>query len=683
MKASYAMASSAAGHPDAARDADRPDPDERNVSMAESCHDVKRQLPASDIDTANGCSAAQRRCYMTPGINATCEGVCVEFDPTGADSVARLLEESTIFAGLDAGVRELLASELEPRTVRRGEVVIRQGDTADGLYLVASGRLQAMLERDDGSEHVLGAVGRGEVSGEMALITNHPRSATVVATRDSHLHFLSSDAFGRIVQRHPSAMRVMATALIDRLMDTIRYGPARNRVTAITIVPLDRAIDVWEFGDRLAASLAPLIGRVRVVAQAEARSECGREASTLARAVWRERVEGAHDAVIYFGEPAPDPWTQECVHQADTVLLVALGTSQRGLRAVERDLHRRHAGLAPRTELVLLHDQSTRVPHATRSWLELRSVDRHHHVRVDRRGDYDRVARLLVGRGLGLVFGGGGARGAAHIGVLRALAEHALPIDAVGGASIGSIVAGAVARGDTPEEIATLLRNGVVARSPIDLTLPAVAFASGGRVTDQIREGAGDLDLEDLWLSCYCVSTNLTRGTLEVHTTGAAWTAVRSSFSVPGLFPPMVTDAGEVLVDGGLLSNLPVTPMRTAHSGIRVIAVDVSTRREFVPASSVPPSGVLSGWRFLASSLRGRAFENLTTLPRILMRLTELGSLGDDDRGDCYIRPPLDDISLLDFDKLDTLIHRGEQAAAAALAEWLARTSPVTMPLST
>jgi NTE family protein len=607
----------------------------------------------------------------------------VEFDAGGVDSVGRLLEESTIFAGLDAGVRGLLASELERRVARRGDVVIRQGDPADGLYLVASGRLQAMLERDDGSEVVLGAVGRGEMTGEMALITNHPRSATVVATRDSYLYFLSSDGFGRIVQLHPSAMRVMATALIDRLMDTIRHGPANDRVTAITVFPLDRAIDVWEFGDRLAASLGPLVGRVRVVARAEAWRELGRDTSALARAVWREHVEAAHDAVIYLGEPALDPWTEECVQQADTVLLVASRTSQPELRPLERDLHRRRAGPGPRTELVLLHDQTTTAPRATRRWLELRSVDRHHHVRVDRHGDYDRVARLLVGRGIGIVFGGGGARGAAHIGVLRALAEHAIPIDAVGGASIGAIVAGAVARGDTPDDIAALLRNGVVAKSPIDLTLPAVAFAAGGRVTDQIREGAGDLDLEDLWLSCYCVSTNLTRGTLQVHTTGPTWTAVRSSFSVPGLFPPMVTDAGEVLVDGGLLSNLPVTPMRTAHAGIRVIAVDVGTRREFVPASSVPPSGVLSGWRFLASSLRGRALENLTTLPRILMRLTELGSFGDDDRGDCYIRPPLDDISLLDFDKLDTLIRRGEQAAAATLTEWLAQTSSVSMPLST
>lgn len=265
-----------------------------------------------------------------------------------------------------------------------------------------------------------------------------------------------------------------------------------------------------------------------------------------------------------------------------------------------------------------------------------------------------------------MVFSGGGARGIAHIGVLRALLERRVPIDATAGASIGAIVAGAVARGDGPDDVSTQIRAAVVEKSPVDLTFPTVSFASGRRVTRHIKEGAQGLDVEDTWLNFFCVSTNLTRGALEIHSRGPAWAAVRSSFSVPGLFPPMRNDAGEILVDGGILSNLPVTPMRAMHAGITVIGV----RREFM-AASVPTTGIVSGWKYLATSLRERELENLTSLPRLLIRLTELGSLGDDDRGDCCVQPVVDGVSLLDFDKFDQIVEIGERDASLALDDWL------------
>jgi lysophospholipid hydrolase len=150
---------------------------------------------------------------------------------------------------------------------------------------------------------------------------------------------------------------------------------------------------------------------------------------------------------------------------------------------------------------------------------------------------------------------------------------------------------------------------------------------------------------------------------------------MRASFSVPGLFPPMCNDAGDVLIDGGLLDNLPVSTMRHMHPGITVIAIDIGARRDFV-SRSVTTSGVVSGWRFLTATLRQRSLDDLTSLPRMLLRLTELGALGNDDHGDCYVRPTLEGVSLLDFDKFDELIILGERDAAPALDAWLATRSP-------
>jgi len=590
------------------------------------------------------------------------------------ESIDGLLQASAVFGQLDADALRLVRDALVPRVVHNGEILMRQGDAADGLYIVGSGRLQVVIDRDDGAPEVINEIGRGDLVGEMALLTDSPRSATIIAVRESHMLFLSSDAFARVVQSHPEALRTISSALISKLMHTIRYGSATTPATSISIVPLDDSPPVRELGDRLARSLRPLIGPVPVVRADDRPAELG-EASPLRRAAWREHLETANRAVIYITDPTFDPWTDECVANSDLVVLAAAAKSSTQLRAVEGELKQRQGSVAQRSELVLLHAPSTNTPRGTRPWLEARRVDRHHHVRTDRAGDYDRVARLLVGRGVGVVFSGGGARGIAHVGVLQALLEHGVAIDATAGASIGAIVAGAVARGDHPEAVAAQIRAAVVDRSPVDLTFPSVSFAAGARVTHHIKEGAQGLDLEDTWLNFLCVSTNLTRGALEIHQHGQAWTAVRSSFSVPGLFPPMRNEAGDVLVDGGILDNMPVAPLRAAHSGITVIAIDVGARRDFI-SSDLPDSGVVSGWRFLASNLRRRSLDNLTTLPRLLMRLTELGSLGHDDHGECYIRPSLTGVSLLDFDKFDQLIEVGQRDAGPILDAWLASDAP-------
>jgi predicted acylesterase/phospholipase RssA/CRP-like cAMP-binding protein len=591
-------------------------------------------------------------------------------DAVDAGNIDRLLHASKVFGPLSDEARAVVAAELELRLVVRGDVIVRQGEPADGLYLVASGRLQVVLEKDDGTTMIVGEVGRGEVTGEMALLTDKPRSATVTALRDSHVFFLSTEGFAHVVQSHPEALRVVSSQLIDKLMATIRQGPAISPATTIVVVPLDESGAVQAFGEQLATSLGPIVAAVPVIRERDARDALGASSTSLARAVWRDQLEAKHRAVVYVANASFDAWTGECVQQGDMVVLVAAARSNAGLRAVEAALQRTQGGVTQRHELVLLHDPatSTPAPGTTRQWFAARRIDRHHHVRTDRAGDYERVARLLFGRGVGVVFSGGGARGIAHVGVLRALEEHGVTIDATAGASIGAIVAGSVARGDRSDAVAAQLRAAVVERSPVDLTFPTVSFAAGGRVTQHIRDGAKGLDVEDTWLPFLSVSTNLTRGALEVHDHGPAWAAVRSSFAVPGLFPPMRNDAGDVLVDGGILDNLPVTPLRRAHAGITVVAIDVGARREFVSAS-VPTTGVVSGWRFLATNLRHRTLDNLTSLPRILMRLTELGSLGDDDCGDCYIRPALEGASLLDFDRFDELVERGYRDGAATLAE--------------
>jgi NTE family protein len=281
----------------------------------------------------------------------------------------------------------------------------------------------------------------------------------------------------------------------------------------------------------------------------------------------------------------------------------------------------------------------------------------------------------LIGRGIGVVFSGGGARGIAAIGVLTALNERGIPIDACGGTSIGSLIAGGAARGLAPEALARQLRAAVVDESPFDVTFPALSLAAGKRVTARIREGADGLDLEDAWRNLFCVSTNLTTGSVEIHRTGPGWHAVRASFSIPGVFPPVRSSSGDLLVDGGLLDNMPVGVMRGEHHNITVIAIDAGRTRDMV-AGSLPGDGVVSGWRLLLGRLdRGAAAAESAGLGRVLMRLTELGSERDADRGDVYIRPEVDAYGIGDFKAFDRLVRLGYDAGLRAIDEWRASAS--------
>lgn len=588
------------------------------------------------------------------------------------DELDRLVEENRVLGELDVDARHQLRAALEPVSIPGGSVLIREGDPAECLYLVAAGRLRVVGIDAAGDDRVLAEIGRGDLVGEMALITNRPRSATVYALRDTHLLRLSTDAFSQLSADHPESVRRISSEIVERLLRSQVLGRPSTPVVSITILPLDSTRPVAEFAGRLEHSLARLTGSTRRVDGAAAVAAVGEELESHRLAAWCSDLEGEYDVVVYQADPEPTPWTRACVRQADLLMPVADSTTSPDLRHVEQIAAETREVALSRTELVLVHPQWTEDPRGTTRWLAPRHVDRHHHVRVDRAEDADRVARLVLSRGIGVVYSGGGARGIAEVGVLRALREAKVPIDAVGGTSIGSILAGATARGIEPDGVAELLTEALVnGKSPVDITFPAVSIAAGARVTQRMQDAAVGLDLEDVWLNGFCVSTNLTRGEVMVHRTGPGWFALRASFSIPGVFPPMRSAEGDLLVDGGVLDNMPVGIMRSLHDGITVIAVDVGSKRD-VRAGALPDSGVVSGWQWLLQRIDPRTpTPEMAGIIRVLMRITELGGGGSADLGDLYIRPPVDGIAMLDFSAFDELVELGYAAASTAIEEWL------------
>ncbi len=188
----------------------------------------------------------------------------------------------------------------------------------------------------------------------------------------------------------------------------------------------------------------------------------------------------------------------------------------------------------------------------------------HHHLRLGDDTSLEQVARRLTGTSIDLVLGGGGARGWAHVGVIRAFEEAGIPIDAIAGTSMGGLVAAASALGLRWQEIQDLARQWSSQHRLFDYTLPFVSFFTGRKITELLQDIAGDVQVEDLWGGFFCVSSSLTRAKPVVHRRGPLWKAMRATMSLPALLPP-VPEESELLIDGGYLINMPTGLMRDLY----------------------------------------------------------------------------------------------------------------------
>jgi predicted acylesterase/phospholipase RssA len=471
-----------------------------------------------------------------------------------AHELGAFLAGIPFFASFDEDALVWLARQLEPVHAQAGDAIIAEGDPGDGLYVLLSGRLRVSVSTSatapgavhgggvhggagqggagqDGAERVLHDLGRGAVIGEIALLSDRPRSATVRAVRDSDLLLLRTAA------------------------RPCRGARARHEVAALRARP--RAVPPRRHGP-----LASRTGRGRLPPRP------------------RRPAEG-------------------------------------------------HGGA--------------------------------------------RLARMVTGTACGVVLGGGGSRGFAHLGVLHALETAGVPVDVIGGTSIGAVMGALYARGLSHAErveraLHAFTRSGPLVRP----TLPLVALSSGNRVDRLLAEHFGRTLIENLPVRFFCVSANLTRAEEVIHERGELWRAVRASLSLPGIFPPVYAD-GDLLIDGGALDNVPAEVMRARVGGGTVVAVDISPAVE--PMAVAPFGPGLSGWQVLADRINPRApGQPVPTVFDIVSRATGLSgtrhqrlTLGGE-HVDLLLHPPVPAIGVLDFRAGAALIETGFRHAAEALA---------------
>jgi predicted acylesterase/phospholipase RssA/CRP-like cAMP-binding protein len=584
-----------------------------------------------------------------------------------------------LFRDISPELLEQIAAQMRQRTLEAGEVLVRQGEPGDSLFLIIDGRFQAVLERESLEPRWLGDAGRGEIIGEMAVLTDEPRFCSVIARRRSYVLELGKSDFLRIMLKHPAELLTITRQIIRRAKKSVTSTPAQT----IALVPLTPGVDLARFAASLSREIAPFHNSVHAVTPEDFHKRFGGTdrvgglSPDLHEVVdWLQEIEERFALVIYLTEPEPSGWTRRCMAQADRILLVADAAASPSPGPIDALLEdREHQASRAPVELVLLHERADRAPNDTLAWLEPRpEVETHHHVAVDEPAHFGRLARLLADRGILLVLSGGGARGLSHIGVVRALQEAGIPIDFIGGASIGAVVGALFASGwdgqRIQEEMASYVTGG---KSVQDFTFPMLSVFTARKGTQAIRELAQGLQIEDLWTNYFALSADLNTAEEVIHRRGPLWLAMRASASIPAAFPPVMSE-DRCLVDGGLLNNFPLDVMARLARG-KLVAVDASQRSPQRYDVYFPVA--VSGWKVLGRKLnpfrRGRRAPSLL---RVVSRSNEIASIRNSQQNleqsapAVLARAPVKGIGMLDFKKIDDIIERSYRYAMERVDEW-------------
>lgn len=600
------------------------------------------------------------------------------------DQEQLLRQLRALMGELDEASLNLLREQLEWVFVAGGDTLMSQGEPGDSMYIAISGRLRAYVVDKSGAEHSVREMGRGQVIGEMSLYTDEPRSATVIAIRDSQLVRLPKSAFRTLLTLSVPASIALTRQVIYRLQNP-QSAAAPARPVAITLMPVTAGVDV----EAMASALAAQWGRsskVAIVASARVQRELAAQGLTPdvgdAAAIERrtaqllDDIEAEHDTLLLVADAEPTEWTRRCSRRCDELLLLADATQPAALHANEREILMQRRGRCEAFEtLVLLHPAGTRAPRGTRAWLDRRPVDAHLHIRPSAERDLARLARMLSGQAVGLVLAGGGARGLAHLGVWQALLDRRVEIDVVGGTSIGAVMGAMLAADQDPQVTLKIARESFKSNPTGDFNLlPLISLLAGRRLRRLVHTGlqrllgVSEVDIEDLWKPFYCIASNYSQGRQEQLQRGPLQKAVLASCAIPGALPPVVRD-GDLLCDGGTFANFPVEAMRQVHGVGQVIGVDLSYRNpRAVGADELP-----SPWALLFDRLRPRGLRRyrVPSLAAYLMNVTILYSTSRQAEAqrqvDVYFNPPLPRVGMLQWEKFDSIVSQGRAHAAEVL----------------
>lgn len=502
--------------------------------------------------------------------------VTIEDDIAGLaeEDVHRSLLAVDLFRSLPDDALAWLEGRLERVVVQRGVSIIREGDDAEALFIPLSGRFSVHVE---GRKRPIAEVGPGRPIGEVAFFASSKRTATVTALRDCVVLRLSRSDFDTLTKRSPEILQPIAATLARRLARAtsgeFSRPPAIPRSIVLCRAGPSQIPDA--FIQELKTSLTGH-GDIRFLTGrdfAEALPQ-GTAVDSDAATNWLNEQESRHDLLVYLTDETLTDWTQKAIRQADWLLYVAMRQASESqdrvpLNKLESFAAEYHAPEACR--LVMYHERPDQPGNAKR-WLQERQVHLSHHVIAGSRPSFDRLSRFITGNALGLVACGGGALCCAHVGLFKAFREAGIEFDIFGGTSGGGAMTAAFAFGVEADELDKRIGEMFVKQRVLRrLTWPRYALLDHKSFDNALLKHYTNIGIEDLHRPFFALSTNLSTNDVFLHQQGSLWQAVRSTGSIPGLLPPFVTEAGDVLVDGAVMDNVPVKAMKMLKTGPNIV----------------------------------------------------------------------------------------------------------------
>uniref|UniRef100_A0A8R1I0H6 Swiss cheese n=1 Tax=Caenorhabditis japonica TaxID=281687 RepID=A0A8R1I0H6_CAEJA len=490
------------------------------------------------------------------------------------------------------------------------------GEVSNCMFVVMGGRLRSVE-----ASKIIEEYGRLDIIGITDMAEKRARRSTVLAVRFSHLVCIPENLLGYVKTRYPQ----VGTKLLQLISKCWKSPSPESmlghrdlkkiqNLRTIAIVPASANVPLTEFTCELYNQLSKHVKSLRLssaVVRKYFEPDVLKKKADYSLMHWLNVQEISYSLVLYQCDFEKSSWTRRCLRMADSILVIALGNEKKQWQTMANSLMLcNEKGVRQSKELVLLWPEDTPTPHGTASWIHESYYSGYHHIRVANRvfnfgpkvkesdivafyetnvypdvsgfqNDFARLARILTGNAVGLVFGGGGARGAAHAGALKAIIEKKIPIDMVGGTSIGALFASLYAT--TPDHRAQgRMRDFFIDRHKNnildaikDLTWAYCAILTGHRFNMCTQKVIGNVSIEDCWISYFCISTDITTSSMRIHRSGLMWPIVRSSMSIAGYVPPLCDPQdGHLLLDGAYVNNLPADVMRSLGASV-VIAIDV------------------------------------------------------------------------------------------------------------
>uniref|UniRef100_A0A671WFJ3 lysophospholipase n=1 Tax=Sparus aurata TaxID=8175 RepID=A0A671WFJ3_SPAAU len=603
---------------------------------------------------------------------------------------------------------------LDWMAVEAGRAVYRQGEKSDSTFIVLSGRLRSVIMKEDGKKELIGEYGRGDLIGVVEALTHQNRATTVHAVRDSELAKLPEGALSSIKRKFPQVVTRLIHLLGQKILQQVNgpltgvkwdAGNQASNLSTVTVLPVSEEVPLTTFTMELQHALMA-IGPTLLLTSDIIKQRLGAAALDSVHeyrlSSWLGQQEDIHRIVLYQTDYTLTPWTQRCIRQADCIIIVGLGEQDPAVGELERMLE--GSAVRAQKQLVLLHREDGPPPKGTVDWLNMRSwISRHLHLScprrvfskrslpkllelyqrvfekpADRHSDFSRLARVLTGNAIAIILGGGGARGCSQVGVMRAICEAGIPVDLIGGTSIGSLMGALYAEDRSYSRMRMRAREWAmemtsVFKKVLDLTYPVTSMFSGAAFNSSISNVFKSKQIEDLWIPYFNITTDITASAMRVHTDGSLWRYVRASMSLSGYLPPLCDPKdGHLLMDGGYINNLPADVARSMGAKV-VIAIDVGSRDE---TNLTNYGDSLSGWWLLWKRLNPLAEKvKVLNMAEIQTRLAyvccvrQLESVKSSDYCE-YIRPPIDRYRTLEFGKFDEIAEVGYQHGKTVFDVW-------------